>query len=121
MIWIQFSTPDGSSSTTFAGTQVRVHIKVLTDPPVEGIAVEGKIGPAGCLDHDKESLNFDASSTASYDLKKSKHQEGKYIVEAMVSKKGYQDTTLSASFYYMYDEPHDLPEWDAEDLNFLWE
>jgi hypothetical protein len=108
MIWIQFSNaPDAPPSTAFSGAEVKVWIKVLTDPPVEGIAI--KKGRVVYPDGSKSSLNFDERGVASLELKKSQHQEGEYTVQATATKEGYRDTSLSASFYYLAGQP-DLAE-----------
>lgn len=107
MIRIQFSSaPDAPPSTTFMGTDVEVWIKVLTKPHVEGITATGHVRlPNGS----PASLTFDESGVAS--LKLDEHQKGKYKVEATVSKDGYQDTTLTADFYYV-DKPGEVSELD---------
>lgn len=110
MIWIQFSNaPDAPPSTAFSGAEVTVWIKVLTAPPVEGMAI--KKGRVVYPDGSKSSLNFDQRGVASLKLKESEHQEGEYTVQATATKEGYRDTPLSASFYYLTGQA-DLAELD---------
>jgi hypothetical protein len=111
MIWIQFSNaPDAPPSTVFTGAEVTVWIKVLTDPPVEGITIEK--GRVVYPDGSKSSLNFDQKGVASLELKESEHQEGEYTVQATATKQGYRNAPLSASFYYLTAQP-DLADLDT--------
>ncbi len=112
MIWIQFcSASTASPATTFVGTDVEVLIKVLTDPPIEGIVI--KDGEVCSPDDTVHELTFAENGVASLKLNKDEHQEGKYKVTAMATKEGYHDTAIKAHFYYLLEGPY-VAELDDE-------